>query len=123
MMARKSAGDRPGFKSTSMPRRRKISTAAGESLSLIRTFGMATHPRIQPSHAVDNHAHLTVTDLTVTDLTVMRTQPSWPGLSRPPPPRPCRDRWPELIPGSRPGTAMTATVLFRRLLWRVRDHA
>src|SRR3954468_20311299 len=40
MMARKSAGDRPVLMSTSMPRLRKISTAAGDSLSLIRTFGM-----------------------------------------------------------------------------------
>src|SRR5580692_9987303 len=40
MTARSSAGDRPGFRSTSTPRRRKISTAAGESLSLIKTFGM-----------------------------------------------------------------------------------
>src|SRR6185312_17089046 len=40
MMARRSAGDRPGFRSTSMPRLRKMSTAAGESLSLIRTLGM-----------------------------------------------------------------------------------
>src|SRR3984885_6702723 len=40
MMTRRSAGDRPGFKSTSIPRRRKMSTAAGESLSLIKTLGM-----------------------------------------------------------------------------------
>ena len=40
MMARSSAGVRPVFTSTSTPRSRKISTAAGESLSLIRTLGM-----------------------------------------------------------------------------------
>src|SRR4051812_43880866 len=40
MMARKSAGDSPVLMSTSMPRLRKISTAAGDSLSLIRTLGM-----------------------------------------------------------------------------------
>ena len=40
MIARNSAGDRPVFRSTSMPRVRKISTAAGDSLSLIRTLGM-----------------------------------------------------------------------------------
>src|SRR5580692_7053840 len=39
MMARRSAGERPGFRSTSTPRRRK-STAAGDNLSLIRTFDM-----------------------------------------------------------------------------------
>src|SRR5919199_2951624 len=39
MMARSSAGGRPGLKSTSMPRRRKISTAAGESLSEMSTLG------------------------------------------------------------------------------------
>ena len=40
MMARSSAGDRPGFRSTSIPRLRKISTAAGDSLSLINTLGI-----------------------------------------------------------------------------------
>src|SRR5215210_4163253 len=39
MMARSSGGERPGLKSTAMPRRRKISTAAGESLSEMRTLG------------------------------------------------------------------------------------
>ena len=40
MMARRSAGDRPGFRSTSIPRLRKIATAAGDSLSLINTLGI-----------------------------------------------------------------------------------
>jgi hypothetical protein len=40
MIARRSAGDRPGFRSTSTPRDRKISTANGDRLSLIRTLGM-----------------------------------------------------------------------------------
>src|SRR3954469_6152003 len=42
MMLRSSGGDRPGLRSTSRPRRRKMSTAAGDSLSLIRTLGMRT---------------------------------------------------------------------------------
>src|SRR5215218_1164987 len=41
MIARNSGGERPGLKSTAMPRRRKISTAAGESLSEMRTLGTA----------------------------------------------------------------------------------
>ncbi len=58
IMLRRSAGERPGFKSTSTPRRRKISTAAGDSLSLISTFGIGilsvyvavTTPCAQSSH-------------------------------------------------------------------------
>src|SRR4051812_694326 len=42
MISRNSADDRPGRTSASMPRVRKISTAAGESLSLIRTLGMVS---------------------------------------------------------------------------------
>src|ERR1700744_413711 len=41
MTARSSAGVRPGLRSTSIPRLRKISTAAGDNLSLINTFGIS----------------------------------------------------------------------------------
>ena len=54
MMARSSAGVRPVLTSASMPRSRKIATAAGLSLSEIRTRGMGLTPlpfRLQRSPA------------------------------------------------------------------------
>src|SRR5471032_1824630 len=41
MIARSSAGLRPGLKSTSQPRSAKISTARGDSSSEMRTLGLA----------------------------------------------------------------------------------
>ena len=45
MIARSSAGVRPGLTSTSTPRLRKMSTASVESLSLMRTFTIGATPR------------------------------------------------------------------------------